>query len=189
MDGLRPDDDLVVATATELLQRARPVPPFAELARLDRRLTALRAPRGFRRRWSGHPRGQWSRLVTAGCLSVGLLFSTAGTGLALSGFATTGPAVRAQYPDSRGPGNTGSGPASPGTTSPGRMRVVPGRQSPSTLSQVRPTDQGVVTPVSIVRAETHGELPFTGFGAIPVLVLGIGLVVVGVLVNRRTRAG
>ncbi len=185
-------------TATELLQRGRPVPTFDELQRVDRRLAALRAPPRTRRQWSRRARGQWSRrargqwsrLATAGCLSIGLLFSTAGTGLALSGFATTGSSVRAQYPDSTGtPGSTGSGPARPGPTSPGRTRAVPGRPSPSTLSQVKPTDQGVVTPVSIVRAETHGELPFTGFAAIPVLALGIALVLVGVLVNRRSRAG
>jgi hypothetical protein len=46
----------------------------------------------------GRPR--CSLLAISVCLAVGLLLVTAQAGVAISGFATDGPAVRAQYPDS-----------------------------------------------------------------------------------------
>ena len=49
-----------------------------------------------RRRWTC---GQVPSLAISACLAVGILLTATGTGLAISGFATSGPAVRAQYPD------------------------------------------------------------------------------------------
>jgi hypothetical protein len=46
-----------------------------------------------------HSRGLSGAIVV--CLTVGLLLSTTGAGLAISGLASTGPAVGAQYPDSQ----------------------------------------------------------------------------------------
>ena len=173
MDHPRPDDAFAAAAAAELLQRGRPVPTRDELDRVDRRLTAARAPQ--RRAW------RWPRLATVGCLSVGLLFSTAGSGLALSGFATPASPVRAQYPDSP------TGPPPGGGTSPAGTHAAP-RTGPTRLDQIRSIGRRVQS-TSLVSAETRGELPFTGFAAIPVLAIGIALLVLGALINRRTRAG
>src|SRR6478752_9204333 len=49
-----------------------------------------------RRRWACR---QVPSLAISACLAVGILLTATGTGLAISGFATSGPAVRAQYPD------------------------------------------------------------------------------------------
>ena len=49
-----------------------------------------------RRRWTC---AQVPSLAISACLAVGILLTATGTGLAISGFATSGPAVRAQYPD------------------------------------------------------------------------------------------
>src|SRR6188472_993181 len=49
-----------------------------------------------RRRWTC---AQVPSLAISACLAVGILLTATGTGLAISGFASSGPAVRAQYPD------------------------------------------------------------------------------------------
>src|SRR6186997_2135932 len=49
-----------------------------------------------RRRWTC---AQVPSLAISACLAVGILLTATGTGLAISGFAVSGPAVRAQYPD------------------------------------------------------------------------------------------
>jgi hypothetical protein len=60
-------------------------------------------------RLEGHPaRPRGSLLAVSLCLAVGLLLVTAGTALGISGFASPGPAARAQYPDA--PGLQGPGP-------------------------------------------------------------------------------
>ena len=87
MDPEDPYVPLGLAGTAALLTRARPTLTVDELDRLDRRLHPRRP--GRRR----------SSLVVAFCAALGLMFTTAGTGLAISGFVTPAPAVRAQYPD------------------------------------------------------------------------------------------
>jgi hypothetical protein len=177
MGAVSSEDDGFVTAAAEMLRRERPTPTFDELQRVDRRLTAFRvsAQRGPVRRG-------WSRLAMMACLSVGLLFTTAGSGLALSGYAASGPAVHAQYPDS-----------TPRRLTPPTTKGVPARPhagshaSPSSVGRLKKTG-GSTSYVSLVHAETDNELPFTGFAAIPVLLAGIALIATGAVIHRRTRA-
>lgn len=182
MGAVSPQDDGRIAAAAEMLQRERPRPTFDELERVDRRLTAFRvaAQRGPVRRG-------WSRLAVMACLSVGLLFTTAGSGLALSGYAASGPPVKAQYPDSTprrltAPAARGV-PARPHAGS----HVSPSHVSPSSVGQLK-LSGGSTSYVSLVHAETGNELPFTGFAAIPVLIAGIALIAAGAVIHRRSRA-
>lgn len=176
MGAVSPEDHGRVSAAAEMLQRERPRPTFDELERVDRRLTAFRVS-GQR----GPVRRGWSRLAVMACVSVGLVFTTAGSGLALSGYAAPGPAVQAQYPDT------------PRRQSPPAARGVPARPhagshvSPSSVGHLKSTG-GSTNYVSLVHAETANELPFTGFAAIPVLVAGIALIAAGALIHRRARA-
>jgi hypothetical protein len=177
MGAVSPEDDGRVIAAAEMLLRERPRPTFDELERVDRRLAAFRvsAQRGPVRRG-------WSRLAMMACLSVGLLFTTAGSGLALSGYAASGPAVQAQYPDT------------PRRLSPPTTRGVPAKPhagshaGPSSVGQLKSTG-GSTSYVSLVHAETDNELPFTGFAAIPLLLAGIALIAAGAVIHRRARAG
>jgi hypothetical protein len=162
MDGFDPEQDAGLADVCELLRRERPVLTSDELERVDRRLNTSRTPRRARR--SG------SRLAVAICLALGLLFMTAGTGLAVSGFATPGAADHAQYPD-----RTADGPPA------GR------HSSPSSLGEIRPAGRTSTAVAPLRQAETRNDLPFTGFAAIPILVTGIALIVTGAAVNRSTR--
>ena len=115
------------------------------------------------------------------CLSVGLLFTTAGSGLALSGYATPGPAVQAQYPD-----NT-SGHASTPAAGGGHSRTHAHANGAPSLGQIKSAGPSTQY-VSLVHAETGNELPFTGFGAIPVLIAGIALIAAGAVIHRRISA-
>ena len=49
-----------------------------------------------------------SSLAITLCLTAGLLLTLTGTGLAVSGLGSSGPAVLAQYPDARGLAPNGS---------------------------------------------------------------------------------
>lgn len=111
-----------------------------------------------------------SRLAILLMLVLGLTFSTTGAGLAISGFADGGgQAAATQYdndddgggvlPDSDDENGNGGG-SSP------EASVQPARQFEST---------------------NGGSLPFTGFAAIPVLVLGLGLLSAGLIVRRTNR--
>jgi len=60
--------------------------------------------RNRRRRTAARP---GPHLAIALCVAVGILSTTSGAALGISGYATNGPAVNAQYPDDAS--NTGSG--------------------------------------------------------------------------------
>jgi hypothetical protein len=173
MDDVDPEQH-VASLAAELLRRERPALTFDELERVDRRLNTFCAPRRAPR--------PGSRLVVAICLAFGLLFMTAGTGLAISGFATPGAADQAQYPDR----TAGGPPASAEGTAASPQRAQGRHSSPSSLGEIRAGSTSTVE-VSLRQAETHNDLPFTGFDAIPILVAGIALIVIGAAINRRTR--
>ena len=102
-------------------------------------------------------------------LVLGLTFSGAGAGLAVTGFADSGgQASVAQY------GNDDSG----GDVL-GEGDDVVGEGDDTPASDVQPAAQ-------VESAGTGGELPFTGFAAIPVLVLGLALLGAGVVLRRQS---
>jgi hypothetical protein len=115
-----------------------------------------------------------SRLAILAMVAFGMLFSTAGAGLAVSGISSNSDnASVAQYgtptPTPEGgvlPAEETSTPAPEGGTSP--------------AEEIQPTRQ--------VEATTTSQLPFTGFAAIPVMLGGIALLTGGLVLRRRTRA-
>jgi hypothetical protein len=174
MDRFDPERRADLSGVVQLLERERPVLTFDELERLDRRLsTCLVPPRPPRRR---------TRLSVVICLAVGLLFMTAGTGLAISGFATPGAADHAQYPDRTGrrPPTSGGGTAAP-------RKGTGGHRRPSSLGQIPRNGRASTGYLSLIHAETHNNPPFTGFGAIPILLAGIVLIIRGGTIDRRIR--
>jgi len=123
-----------------------------------------------------------SRIAILSMLVVGMLLSTAGAGLAVSGLAGQDNASNAQYGTSTPTGggdvlgdedsgnnvlpeeNNGGGDTSPEG---GGNDVQPARQ----------VEAG---------ANTNSKLPFTGFAAVPVLLGGIALLSAGLVLRRRT---
>ena len=117
-----------------------------------------------------------SRLAILLMLVLGLTFSTTGAGLAISGFADGGgQAAATQYDD----GDDGGGvlPDSDDGDNGGGGGVTPDSDDEADVQPARQFES----------AGTGGSLPFTGFAAIPVLLLGLGLLSAGLIVRRTSR--
>jgi hypothetical protein len=123
-----------------------------------------------------------SRIAILGLLVTGMLFSTAGAGLAIQGAATSGTnAAVSQY-------------ATPTPTPPGEEGGV----LPAEEEEAPTVPTGGVLPAEEVQAAQParqeaaaaqaGQLPFSGFAAIPILVGGLALLTGGLVLRRRTRS-
>ena len=131
-------------------------------------------------------------------LASGILLSGTGAALGVSGLADSDSAGNAQYnvvtPQNQGGANGGSGQGGPvvlgetesnagsgGGTSPsgaGEAGEVQG------ATGVSPT--AVAQPGAQQSLDADDELPFTGWAAIPVLLLGLALLGAGMVMRRRT---
>ena len=143
-----------------------------------------------------------SRLAILAMLVTGMLFSTAGVGLALQGGDN---ASIAQYAECT---PTPSGTVQPTDTSNPQQGGVNGdvceeggvlpaeeSQTPAPDSETESEEGGVLPAIeeetqpqrqAAAAAETS-QLPFTGFAAIPVLLGGLALLTGGLILRRRTR--
>lgn len=111
-----------------------------------------------------------SRVAIMAVLALGVFMSGTGATLAVSGLAGNGSASSAQYPapdNHNSNGNTLADQAS-------------GDTSPATAADTQADRQ--------VADSGSGSLPFTGFMAIPVLIVGVGLLGAGVAMRLRTRS-
>ena len=156
-----PDDLLPVA---EWLHEERPsLDGFAR----DRAKTRARAgAAATERRAVTHGKGAVlrSRIAITMILALGILVSLSGAGLAVSGLGESGDASTAQYfndSDNRSDSNT--------TTLRGR----------GGSGDVQPAAQKA-------SGDDDKKLAFTGFAAIPVLIGGLGLLVSGFVLRRRS---
>lgn len=140
-----------------------------------------------------------SRAAILTTLVLGFTLSTAGAGLAVSGFAGNDQASVAQYPEQVQP-QTPAAPVAPGAAP--APQSAPEQQSapedqqvlPDSDNQAAPSpDQNEVQPARQVTqgvtASTGAELPFTGFAAIPVLLIGLALLGGGLVMRRSSRTG
>jgi hypothetical protein len=153
------DDD---AALGERLRNERPVVTALELDGLKRRIMS--------RRNAGSGR---TRIAVLAMLVFGFVFSGAGVGLAINGFADNDQAAVAQYGRGvLGEGESGGGAGDDGT-------VIPNSGT---------SDDNVQQTRQVQQAGGANQLPFTGFAAIPVLLLGTGLLTAGFLVRRRSTA-
>jgi hypothetical protein len=153
-----------------------------------------------------------SRLAILGMLVAGMLFSTAGAGLAISGVTQSGDnAAVSQYgtptptpvctatptggttPTSENGGGTNN--ASPDAC--GEGGVLPAEETNAPTSDTAPSaaSGGGVSPAEETQpvrqqaaAAQTSQLPFTGFAAIPVLLGGLALLSGGLVLRRRTRS-
>jgi hypothetical protein len=183
MDGPGFKTDAGIPRVIDLLCRERPSLTFDEAQRVDRRLTAATAKRAPRR---------GSRLLAAVSVAIGMLFMMAGTGLAIGGFGTAGTATQAQYPDHPSTGLAGGGAPQPATPerqgAPPESQGVEGEESAAaTLGETAGSTPSETTNVGLRQAATRGDMPFTAFATIPILVIGIALILAGAGLNRRAR--
>jgi hypothetical protein len=130
------------------------------------------------RRQAGEPsrrnQSMKSRLAILAMVAFGMLFSTAGAGLAVSGITSNSDnASIAQY-----------GTPTPTATEEGGVLPAEATNNAPT-GGVSPAE--ATQPTRQVAATATSQLPFTGFAAIPVMLGGIALLTGGLLLRRRTR--
>jgi hypothetical protein len=168
-DDLQPDLQPVI----DQLRANRPEATALELDAIKQRVRA-RAGNPARRR-TRRSELMKSRLVVLTMLVLGMLLSTTGAGLAVSGLSGDN-ASRSVYSTPTGGGgggvlgdqDTGSGEAPAAENGGGNEG-----------SNVQPSRQ-------VEAGANDNELPFTGFAAIPVLLGGIALLSAGLVLRRRT---
>ena len=118
-----------------------------------------------------------SRLVILSMLVFGMLLSTAGAGLAVTGLSGQNAGVAQYGPDTSQPpsggdvlgdedAGVGEQPAAPAA---GDNDVQPSRQAEAGVGN-----------------DSGAELPFTGFAAIPILIGGVALLTAGLVLRRRS---
>ena len=133
-----------------------------------------------------------SRIAITLMLVLGFGFSSAGVGMAVSGVAADGnSAADVQYPSNEGQGPT-LAPTPTTTPAPTEVEgdtdegapVAGENQSGDDVAPV--ADEQVTQETRQLGAEQgDDELPFTGFAAIPVLLMGLALLSAGFVLRRR----
>jgi hypothetical protein len=177
-DDLQPDLQPVI----DQLRANRPEATALELDAIKQRVRA-RSSQPARRR-TRRAQLMKSRMVILTMLVFGMLLSTAGAGLAVSGLSGHRNASVAEYGtptptppptnDVLGEQDSGSG-TQPSATSPNSG------SGPGGGSGVQPSRQ-----VEAGATPTTSKLPFTGFAAVPILLGGIVLLSAGLVLRRRT---
>ncbi len=172
-DDLHPDLQPVI----DQLRANRPEATALELDAVKQRVRARVA--GPARRRTRRSELMKSRLVVLTMLVLGMLLSTTGAGLAVSGIS--GNAAVDQYAQ---PTPTGGGGVL-GDEDEG----VGGDEAPANNGggpAGDDDDTGVQPSRQVEAGANDSELPFTGFAAIPILIGGIALLSAGLVLRRRT---
>ena len=172
----RPDEDL--QPVIDQLRAQRPEASPLELDAIKRRVLAGRVA-------GRQQRPMKSRILIIAMLALGMLFSTTGAGLAITGLASDDQASVAQY-----------GQGVKGEEDEGDSQVLPDDETtpdgedegtaPEEESGTPPED--VVQPTRQAEVNSGQQLPMTGFAAIPVLLLGVALLGGGLVMRRGSRA-
>ena len=161
------DTDDPTQRLAERLRAERPALSELELDDLKRRVLARgHAP-------SRRTTFLRSRLAIVAALVIGLVMTTGGTGLAISGFSDQSPAQNqygAPTPVNQVLGEEQSG------ENPGAGEDPGAGEQPD----------GDLQPARQVEVSASDELPFTGFAALPILVGGVALLSAGLVMRRRT---
>jgi hypothetical protein len=121
-----------------------------------------------------------TRLALMSILALGVLMSTTGGALALSDLTGSQSAGDSVYPETPGGvgGETGSGGNTLGGSGGGGNGTAGESASGSTPSDALDTaDQRA--------SNEDGTLPFTGYAAIPLLLIGVALLGTGLVLRRR----
>ena len=182
-----PDDNLGddVQPVRDLLSVYRPEASPLELDAVKRRVLARAANGSPKTRSNGFMRSRAAILTT---LVFGFVLSSAGAGLAVSGFAGNNQASVAQYPDTptAQPQGQPNVPEQTVDDQPEEQRVLPDSED----TDVAPAGDEVQAPRQVAAGVPAGDgstLPFTGFAAIPVLLIGLALLGGGVVMRRSSQ--
>ena len=175
--------DAELGPVIDLLESERPTATALELDAIKQR---VRGRVGRSRRTES----MRSRIAILATLALGMVLSTGGAGLAVSGFTNpSGNAAETQY---------GTATPTPEATEGGGSNDVLGEEEsggPAPEENSGPPtggqeDENESQPARQVEAGAQAsgdeQLPFTGFAAIPVLLGGVALLATGLVLRRRT---
>ena len=142
----------------ELLERERPTATSLEL---DQMKTRIMARRQSTRRYG--PKGSFlkTRMAITMMLVLGIVLSSTGAGLAVSGSSGSGSAGAAQYPQPKE----------------NNSNVLGSEEQPAATQEAN----------QVAATTSSGSLPFTGLAAIPIIIVGVGLLGTGLVLRRGTR--
>lgn len=186
----RIDDNLPqdLKDVASLLEQERPQMSALELDSIKRRV-AVRSSRGRTR----HPKGSFmkSRIAILSMLTAGLLMSGTGATLAIDGLTPTQNATDAQYglpappPKANVLGDFQDTPTTKNQPidkipAPAAPKAGVGGEGAARVPAAQPSRQvelGSTTP---------GELPFTGYAGLTVLMMGLALLTAGLVLRRRS---
>jgi hypothetical protein len=163
-----------------LLEEGRPQATELELDKIKQRIR-----RGQAASSSGRKQSMKSRLTILAMVAFGLVFSTAGAGLAISGNPSNNNASVAQYET---PTPTPESTTVPASEEGGVLPAEESNNAPEGGVSPAEEESESTQPTRQVEATTESQLPFTGFAAIPVMLGGIALLTGGLVLRRRTRA-
>jgi hypothetical protein len=189
-DDLPPDLLDVAHALTE--HRARMSGP--QLARVRERAA------GSGSRTAPAPRGGFmrSRIAITALLATGALMSSTGAAIGVTALSTTGDASQAQYgpveTTATQPAPTESVAGTGGTLAGGDEGATPssgvkGARDESTPTAEAPTGAAPAAeaqPARQLESSSADTLPFTGYAAVPLLLVGLALLVSGLVLRRGT---
>jgi len=167
----RNDHERIPADLADFAHRVRAERPQATALELDR--IKLRAQANARRHARRRETFMRSRLAIMSVLVVGVLMSGAGAGLAVSGVSGSGSSGDAQYP----------------TETTDTQTVLPTTETNTPectdTNDVDSAGNPCAQEKRQVSSNDSSSLPFTGYAAIPVLLIGLSLLGAGVVMRRR----
>jgi hypothetical protein len=169
--------------------RLRDEVPRATAPELDRIKLRAMAAQASRERSTRRSEFMRSRIAVAMMLVCGFLLSGTGAGLAVSGISGEGSAAVIQYPTETKGGQQGILGQQGGSDQGTGAEQEKGADKGSSGSQgIAGETAGEAAQAARQVAVSGGDsgLPFTGFAAIPLLLIGVGLVAAG-FVTRRSR--
>jgi hypothetical protein len=159
------------------LRDNRPELTGLELDAIKLRTMASTAPKSPPLQGIGMGAFMKSRVALVLVLALGVFMSGTGATLAVTGLAQSGSASSAQYPS-----NNNGKHATLGVHESGKSEGTPAATEPV-------VEEEAAQPVRQVATSSGSTLPFTGFLAIPVLIIGVGLLGAGVAMRMRNRSG
>lgn len=185
-----PDEFLGVA---EQLESHRP-----QLSGLDADRVKLRAmANGAKTATRNSTKGTFmrSRLAITSMLAFGVLMTSSGAALGVSALATTSSASQAQYGQVLGESAEGEEPGAPTLGGGGNGEVAGdsagGGEVAGDSAGGEVADDSADAPLATAQAPRQlesgqgAELPFTGYAAVPTLLIGIGLLAMGLILRRN----
>jgi hypothetical protein len=120
-------------------------------------------------------------------LASGIVLSGGGAAMGISGLANDGSASQAQYLTSVTPKHQGAAQVL-GAHANVKGQAVKTRGAHATRPAAAVSPSAVAQPTRQQSLSRGGSLPFTGYAAIPVLLMGLGLLGTGLVMRRRTNA-